>query len=57
MKDAIVKKGNLSASGLDKLTYPILKYEKDEAADLMVKIMTMFKGYKSVRSHGKRARW
>jgi hypothetical protein len=28
MKDAISKKGNLSASGLNKLIYPILKYEK-----------------------------
>jgi hypothetical protein len=41
MKDAIVKKGNLSAPGLDKLTYPILKYEKDNAAELMVVIMKM----------------
>jgi hypothetical protein len=57
MKDAIVKKGNLSSSGLDKITYPILKYEKDDVVDLMVKIMTMFKGYKNARSHGKRARW
>jgi hypothetical protein len=28
MKDAIARKGNLSALGIDKLTYPILKYEK-----------------------------
>jgi hypothetical protein len=41
MKDAINKKGNLSALGLDKLTYPILKYEKDDAAELMVVIMNM----------------
>jgi hypothetical protein len=41
MKKAIVRKGNLSASGLDKLTFPILKYEKDDAADLMVSIMNM----------------
>jgi hypothetical protein len=37
----ISRKCNLSASGIDKLTYPILKYEKEEAADLMIKIMTM----------------
>jgi hypothetical protein len=41
MRDAITKKGNLSAPGLDKLTYPILKYEKDDAAELMVTIMNM----------------
>jgi hypothetical protein len=35
------KKGNLSASGLNKLTYYILKHEKDDATDLMVKVMTM----------------
>jgi hypothetical protein len=29
MKDVITKKGNLSAPGLDKLTYPIFKYEKN----------------------------
>jgi hypothetical protein len=27
MKDTISKKGNLSAPGLDKLTYPVLKYK------------------------------
>jgi hypothetical protein len=31
----------LSAPGIDKLTYPILKYEKEKAADLMIKIMTI----------------
>jgi hypothetical protein len=39
MREAITKKGNLSAPGLDKLTYPILKYEKNDAAELMVTIM------------------
>jgi hypothetical protein len=41
MKRKITLKGNLSAPGLDKLTYPILKYEKEDAADLLTKIMTM----------------
>jgi hypothetical protein len=41
MKDAITRKGNLSASGLDKLTYLILKYEKDDTAELMTAIMNM----------------
>jgi hypothetical protein len=41
MKKAIMMKGNLSAPGLEKLTYPILKYEKDEAAELMVKVVEM----------------
>jgi hypothetical protein len=41
MKEAITRKGNLSASGLDKLTYIILKYEKDDAADLLFNIMNM----------------
>jgi hypothetical protein len=41
MIEAISKKRNLSAPGLDKLTYPILKYEKDDAAELLVAIMTM----------------
>jgi hypothetical protein len=41
MKRTITLKGNLSGSGLDKLTYPILKYEKEDAADLIIKIMTM----------------
>jgi hypothetical protein len=37
MMRAIATKGNLSAPGIDKFIYPILKYEKEEAADLMVK--------------------
>jgi hypothetical protein len=41
MKDAITKKGNSSAPGLDKLTYPILKYEKYATGELMVNIMNM----------------
>jgi hypothetical protein len=41
MLQAIARKGNLSASGIDKLTFPILKFEKEDAANLMVKIMTM----------------
>jgi hypothetical protein len=41
MKKAIVRKDNLSVPGVDKLTYPILKYEKDDAADLIVSIMNL----------------
>jgi hypothetical protein len=41
MIKTIARKGNLSAPGIDKLTYPILKYEKEEAADLMIRILTM----------------
>jgi hypothetical protein len=41
MIKTIARKGNLSAPGLDKLTYPILKFEKEDSADLMIKIMTM----------------
>jgi hypothetical protein len=41
MREAIMKKGNLYALGLDKLTYPILNYEKDDAAELVVTIMNM----------------
>jgi bisphosphoglycerate-dependent phosphoglycerate mutase len=41
MKRAITMKANFSAPGLDKLTYPILKYEKEDAAEMMVKIMEM----------------
>jgi hypothetical protein len=41
MMKAIARKGNLSALGINKLTYPILKFEKEDAADLMIKIMTM----------------
>jgi ABC-type thiamine transport system substrate-binding protein len=40
-KKAITMKGNLSAPGLDGLTFPILKYEKDGAAELMVNIRNM----------------
>jgi hypothetical protein len=31
------------APGLEKLTYPILKYEEDVAADLLVNIINMMK--------------
>jgi hypothetical protein len=41
MKEAITKKENFSAPGLDKLTLPILKYENDDAAELMVAIMNI----------------
>jgi hypothetical protein len=41
MKEAIVRKGNLSVPDLDKLTYPILKYEKDDATNLLVSIINM----------------
>jgi ABC-type thiamine transport system substrate-binding protein len=41
MKRAITMKRNMSAPGLDKLTYSILKYEKDDAAELMEHIMNM----------------
>jgi hypothetical protein len=41
MIKTIARKGNLSAPGIDKLTYHILKYEKEDAADLMIKILTM----------------
>jgi hypothetical protein len=40
-KNAITRKGNLLVPGLDKLRYPILKYEKDDAAELMTVIMNM----------------
>jgi hypothetical protein len=39
MKEAITMKGNLAVFGLDKLIYPIFKYEKDDAAELMAKAM------------------
>jgi hypothetical protein len=39
LKESIMRKGNLSAPSIDKLTYPILKFEKDDAADLLVNIM------------------
>jgi hypothetical protein len=41
MQEAISKKVNLSAPGLDKLTYPILKFEKEDVTNLMVSIMEM----------------
>jgi hypothetical protein len=41
IKEVIKRKGNLSASGLDKLTYPILKYISDEAAQLISELMSM----------------
>jgi hypothetical protein len=41
LKEVITKKENLSAPGLDKLTYPILKYEKDNAAELMIAMRNM----------------
>jgi hypothetical protein len=41
MKKTITKKANLPASGLDKLTYPILQYKKDDTADLLINIMNM----------------
>jgi hypothetical protein len=41
IKDAITRKGNLSAQGLNQLTYPLLKYEKDDVAELMTAIMNM----------------
>jgi hypothetical protein len=41
MKRAITMKGNLSTPGLHKLMYLILKYEKDDSMELMVRIMEM----------------
>jgi hypothetical protein len=41
MKKSTSMKGNLSASGLDKLTYPTLRYKKDNTVELMVKVMEM----------------
>jgi hypothetical protein len=41
IKEVIKRKGNLSAPGLDKLTYPILKYIPDESAQLISKVMSM----------------
>jgi hypothetical protein len=41
MKDTITRKRNSPAPGLDKLAYPILKYEKDDAAELMIEIMNI----------------
>jgi hypothetical protein len=41
MQDVITKRGNLSAPGLDKLTYPILKFEKEDPVNMLVSIMEM----------------
>jgi hypothetical protein len=41
IKEVIKRKGNLSAPGLDKLTYSILKYIPDEAAQLISKVKSM----------------
>jgi hypothetical protein len=41
MKNAITKKEKLSVPGLDKLKEPILKYKKDDAAELVANIMNM----------------
>jgi hypothetical protein len=57
MQDAISKKGNLSASGLDKLTYPILKFEKEDAANLIVSMTDMLLRMQNAWNHGKRAKW
>jgi hypothetical protein len=37
----IVSKGNLSAPGLDRLTYPIFKYCPEKAAKLFICILKM----------------
>jgi hypothetical protein len=39
MKDLIGSRWNLSAPGMDKLTNPIVKLEKDSAAEMMVELM------------------
>jgi hypothetical protein len=39
MKDLIKTRGNLSAPGLDKLTNPIVKLERDSAAEMMAELM------------------
>jgi hypothetical protein len=39
MKDLLRTRGNLSAPGMDKLTNPILKLERDSAAEMMVELM------------------
>jgi hypothetical protein len=51
LKDAISKKGNLSASELDKLTYLILKYEKDDTTNLMVNMMEMLLRLQKPQNH------
>jgi cadmium resistance protein CadD (predicted permease) len=40
-KNTIIRKGNLSASGLDKLSYTVLKYEENDVTNLLVNIMDM----------------
>jgi hypothetical protein len=54
MKEAIIKKDNLSAPGLDKLTYPILKYEKADATELMIAIINMMIRNKNAQHLGKK---
>jgi hypothetical protein len=39
MKNLIRTRGNLSAPGLDNLTNPIVKFERDSAAEMMVELM------------------
>jgi hypothetical protein len=39
MKDLIRTRGNLSAPGMDKLINPIVKLERDSAAEMMVELM------------------
>jgi hypothetical protein len=53
---AIKKKGNLSAPGLDGLTYPILKIEKEKAACMMIELMKMLLGWGKCPTCWKRAR-
>jgi hypothetical protein len=40
--EMINHKGNLSAYGLDKITYPIFKYLSEESADLFINITKVF---------------
>jgi hypothetical protein len=41
---------------LDELTHRILKYEKDDAAELMTAIKNMMIRLKNVQRHGKKAK-
>jgi hypothetical protein len=41
MKDLIRTRVNLSAPEMDKLTNPIMKLERDSAAEMMVEVMKM----------------
>jgi hypothetical protein len=41
MKKAIIMGDNLSTPELNRQTYPIFKYEKDDAVELMINIMRM----------------